>query len=52
MSITIDQVLAKVGSQAIQIDLLTAQVAQLQAQIKDLTKKPESGSVITPAPKE
>jgi hypothetical protein len=37
MNITIDQILAKVGSQAIQIDLLTAQVTKLEAQIKALT---------------
>jgi hypothetical protein len=42
MNITVDKLLAKVGSQAVQIDLLMEEIARLQAQIKDLTEKPKS----------
>jgi hypothetical protein len=47
MNITIDQVLAKVGSQAIQIDLLQAEVLRLQAQVKALTPNDSENKPLT-----
>jgi len=47
MNITIDKLLAKVGSQAVQIDLLMEEVAKLQAQVRALTPNNSENKPLT-----
>jgi hypothetical protein len=48
MNITIEQLMAKIGRLTIQVDLLFEENTSLKNQILSLTKKPESGNVVTP----